>query len=208
MKNVLIVDACVARIELETDALSDIFGIYTATCKDEVVEVLTNHDIDIAVLEYYFRGETAVDMLPVFRKYDVPAFIITSEGDVNKMVECLEKGAKDYIVKPCSEKEVKARIRRVLRDRLQFDNIKVDVRHRKVYKDGLQVEFTPVEFEILEFLALNYGEYVSSEDIIKHVWGYPMDKAILRVNINKIRRKFTNDDYILTLKGRGYKLNV
>jgi DNA-binding response OmpR family regulator len=141
-------------------------------------------------------------------------------------IEALSIGADDYMTKPFSISELKARIealcRRVKRTRtnneeegkLQSGNFTLDSKSRVLLKNNKLIELTQVEFQIMELFFKNSGIAMVREKILEGVWGnnYFGDVKIVDVNIRRLRMKIEDDagnpQHILTVWGYGYRWNV
>ena len=129
-------------------------------------------------------------------------------------------GADDYMVKPFHEKELAARIFSALRRRIsagahtyyEAGNLKVDFTKRQVLLGGTEVHFSPVEYRIIESLALNSGTVVTYQMLLGKIWGpyAEQNSRILRVNMTNIRKKIESSplepEYITTIPRVGYRM--
>jgi two-component system response regulator VicR len=145
-----------------------------------------------------------------------------SFADEIDVVVALEIGADDYVTKPLRLRELMARVaahlRRartesaeVIRNRLEFRDLVIDVNERRVYKSSREVELTHTEFDLLTFLAANAGKVLSREKILNSIWGYeyPIETRVIDVHIRNLRRKIESQPsrpyYILAVPGIGYR---
>jgi len=149
----------------------------------------------------------------------IPVIMLTAKSEEMDKVLGLEIGADDYITKPFSINELKARIKAVLRRQenveIQTQSIrmiegyKVDFNRLEVSKDGEKIELTTTEFKILDLLSKKRGWVYSREQIINYLWGhekYPTERTI-DVHINNLRKKLPDlSKKIVNVRGVGYKL--
>lgn len=144
-----------------------------------------------------------------------PILYLTARGTVEDRVEGLEAGGDDYLVKPFAFKELRARVRALLRRAgghaqntltLPYGWV-MDTSGRELYHAGVQVELTRREFVLLELLALSPGQVFSREAIIDRLWSgeYNVEPKVIDVYVSTIRRK-TDERLIETLRGTGYRL--
>jgi DNA-binding response OmpR family regulator len=155
---------------------------------------------------------------------NVPIILLTAKGEEIDKVLGLELGADDYVTKPFSIRELLARIKAVLRrgeDRAQSKNknnlnkigkIEIDFSSYNAFEDGISVQMSHKEFEILNFLWNRKNSTVSRDDLLNSVWGYDESPTTRTVDnfILKLRQKIEKDPnhpkIILTVHGIGYKL--
>ncbi len=157
-------------------------------------------------------------------KNNTPVLMITSKSEEIDKVLGLEIGADDYISKPFGIRELLARVKAVLRraeqtpkdsedeeTEIRCDHLYINVGMRIVELDGIRIELSPKEFDLLIHLALNPGRTYSRMQLLNKVWGYEFEGFEHTVNshINRLRSKIEKDmsqpEYILTTWGVGYK---
>ncbi len=148
----------------------------------------------------------------------IPVIMLTARGEDTDIVSGLELGAEDYITKPFSPKILVARIRTVLRrsadvhmvdEKLSVNSIDLDVSKHKVKLDGVSVELSATEFDILKILMTSPGWVFSRNQIINAVKGsnYPVTERSVDVQILGLRKKLgEKGQYIETVRGVGYRL--
>jgi DNA-binding response OmpR family regulator len=154
----------------------------------------------------------------------VPILMLTAKSEEVDKVLGLELGADDYMTKPFSIRELLARIKAILRRLdlqseedltdgkiLEFDDLILDTRKRKVTLDGEFIELTSKEYDLLKLFFLNPGKAYSREELLNTVWGYSYEGYSHTVNshINRLRSKIedepSNPHYIRTVWGVGYR---
>jgi DNA-binding response OmpR family regulator len=150
---------------------------------------------------------------------DVPIIVVTAREDEVDRVRLLEMGADDYVVKPFGFRELVARIRAVQRrtgrvapivEAVQrFGALEIDRAARRVAIDGIEVDLTPKEFDLLAYLAEEPGVARSRESIIAQVWDEHWwgPTKTLDVHVASLRRKLGGLEVITTLRGVGYRLD-
>ena len=148
-----------------------------------------------------------------------PIIILTAKSATKDKVNGLDYGADDYITKPFSFEELIARIRAMLRRKLDeketiltCGDLTLDLISREVYRDNRLIEFTAKEFAILEYFLRNKNRILTKSQIAEHVWNYEFDyrSNIIEVYIRYLRKKIDDDysrKFIHTIRGVGYKLN-
>ena len=154
-----------------------------------------------------------------------PILMLTAREDEVDKVLGLELGADDYITKPFSPRElmarVKANLRRVVPEEvsrqngnvLVFGELVIDVDRYEVKRDGVIIELTLREFELLKFLASQQGQIFTREVLLEKVWGYEYygDVRTVDVTVRRLREKIERDpgnaEYVMTKRGVGYYFN-
>jgi len=179
---------------------------------------------DLVVLDVMLPGLSGFDVCRKLRERGpVPVILLTARGEEADRVWGLDLGADDYVTKPFSHRELLARIRAVSRraaaaqtpdqGSVQVGELRIDFGRREVTVDSRPVELTPKEYEILHCLALNVGRVVPHERLLAFVWGslsLESDVDQLKVHMRHLREKLERNpsapEYLLTLRGVGYKL--
>lgn len=152
---------------------------------------------------------------------DVYVIMLTARADEMDRVVGLELGADDYVTKPFSPRELVARVKASLRraggsesrvdEALVFQHLRLDPEARLVWKDGQQVELTPIEFDLLYALVRHAGRVLGREQLLEQVWGvdYYGDERVVDVHIGRLRKKIEADpsqpELIHTVWGVGYR---
>jgi DNA-binding response OmpR family regulator len=148
---------------------------------------------------------------------DVPIIVVSARSEEIDRVMLLELGADDYIVKPYGLRELVARIRAVARrlapgrdaaQTMEVGTLLIDRRSRRVSVDGMQVELTPKEFDLLALLASEPGAVFTRQRILESVWDahwYGPTKT-LDVHVAAVRRKLGAAEWIATVRGVGFRL--
>lgn len=155
----------------------------------------------------------------------VPIIIISARGSETQRIVGLELGADDYLPKPFSMPELVARVRALLRraeamaqsarldaGAIELGRLHLDPLARVAVHDGVELDLTPREFDLLLFFARHPGQVFARTELLDQVWGYSHDgyEHTVNTHINRLRNKIeadpANPRHILTVWGRGYKL--
>ena len=150
----------------------------------------------------------------------IPIIMLTAKGEEDNMINGLEYGADDYIIKPFSPKELIARINALLRrasqsdskSKLSYGNILMDTDMHRVYCCDKETKLGPREYRILEFFLQNPGRVYSRQQILDAVWGtnvYITDRTI-DVHIRRLRKALSVTEeckVIRTIRSSGYSLD-
>jgi two-component system response regulator RegX3 len=209
-----------------SDALSFLLGkegfeVTVAADGVSALEIFAREGADLVLLDLMLPGLSGTEVCRQLRlKSAVPIIMLTAKDtEVDKVVG-LELGADDYVTKPYSSRELIARIRAVLRRRQEPEQssgllaagpVRMDIERHVVSVNNVQVSFPLKEFELLEFLMRNAGRVLTRTQLIDRVWGsdYVGDTKTLDVHIKRLRSKIERDpaqpEYILTVRGLGYK---
>jgi DNA-binding response OmpR family regulator len=176
-------------------------------------------DYALVLLDLTLPGKDGLDVLAAIRSRlpELPVIVLTARAAIGQKVEGLDRGANDYVTKPFSFEELLARVRAQLRSPsqqassvLRASGIEMDLRTRRVTRDGHDVALTAREFEVLQYLMRHPDQVLSREQILNAVWGFDFDPGtkVLEVYIGYLRRKLAGSDPIETVRNVGYRLLV
>ena len=184
---------------------------------DQVMDLFNSHTPDLVLLDVMLPGIDGIEVCKIIRENSmVPIVMLTAKGDTQDVVLGLEAGADDYMVKPFKPQELVARINTRLRRNtkvgsLSIFNLVIDQLEHKVLKDGKEIALTRLEFDLLATLAKEPGRVFTREALLSEVWGYQhaADTRLVNVHVQRLRSKIESDadnpEYILTVRGVGYK---
>ena len=213
-------DICeILQYNLETEG----FEVVTANSAEEALQ-LPLHEFSLILLDVMMGEMSGFQMARRLKDSSataqIPVIFITALDGEDNLVKGLNIGADDYIAKPLSMKEVKARVRAVLRrtlnmepghvvqdNRICYEGITLDLNAKTVTLDGEELICTKLEFELLSFFLQHRGTVFSREDLLKYCW--PQDVLVLDrtvdVNITRLRKKIGRyGKQIKTRVGYGY----
>lgn len=179
---------------------------------------------DLVVLDLNMPKQSGMDVLQRIRlQSKVPVIVLSVVTDENKIVGALDSGADDYVLKPFSPRELRARTRALLRRSqdgveppprqlapISLCDFQLDPRKRQVIVSGELIHLTRTEFELLYYLILNHDNVLREADIVANVWGYDAEETdeVVRVTIHRLRRKIdlnpSSPSCIITVTGVGY----
>ena len=179
---------------------------------------------DLVLLDLMLPGLPGTEVCRELRtRSSVPVIMLTAKDSEVDIVVGLELGADDYVTKPYSSRELLARIRAVLRRRvdpvddeavLESGRVRMDVERHTVSVDGDEVPMPLKEFELLELLLRNSGRVLTRGQLIDRVWGadYFGDTKTLDVHVKRIRSKIEQDpsspELLVTVRGLGYRFEA
>ena len=179
------------------------------------------HDVqpDLYILDIRLPGMDGLEILRRLRgapdTAHIPVIMLTARTAELDRVKGLEQGADDYVVKPFGIMELQARVKAVLRRTgrpqtpaiLKYDGLEIDPAAREVRRDGIPVELTYKEFELLKLLCENRGTVLTRDDILHAVWDYDFagETRTVDMHVKTLRQKL-GEGYIQTVRGVGYKM--
>ena len=177
------------------------------------------NDYDLIVMDIMMPkldGFTACKEIKKFK--DIPVIMLSARSEEYDKLFGFELGIDDYVVKPFSPKELMARINVILERKnsanqitasvLTFKGLKINMAARTVSVDGIRVELTPKEYELLFYLIENKNIALSRDKLLSDIWGYDFfgDDRTIDTHIKNLRNNLgPYRDYIVTLRGVGYK---
>lgn len=189
------------------------------------LEIFTRGGVDLLLLDLMIPGISGTEVCRQIRtRSQVPIIMLTAKDSEIDIVVGLELGADDYVTKPYSARELVARIRAVMRRRIEDDEpedlaivevgaVRMDIDRHTVELDGVEVAMPLKEFELLEVLLRNAGRVLTRGQLIDRVWGsdYFGDTKTLDVHVKRIRSKIeavpSEPVLLVTVRGLGYRFN-
>jgi two-component system, OmpR family, response regulator len=223
-ERILLIDDDVELVEMVRDYLTqegfDVTMVHDG--KSGVREALSGR-YAIAVVDVMMPGINGIEVLRLVRSESaMPVLMLTARGDDTDRIVGLELGADDYVPKPCTARELTARIRAILKRSgntgevasrpIKVGTISVWPEKRKVEREGKIVDLTSTEFGLLEVLVRNAGQVVSKEELSEQALGRPLmrfDRSI-DMHMSNIRQKLgeasDGRSRIQTVIRKGYML--
>ncbi len=191
--------------------------------EEEGYTVLVANDgktgLNIILLDWILPKMTGIEVCKLIRKTDTttPIIFLTAKDTVQETIEGLKAGANDYIKKPFSFDELVERIKIHFRNQsepeiLKLGSIEIQLTKHLIEVDGIEVNLTQREYELLCYLVRNKGKVCTRTQIIEDVWDihFDYDTGVIDVFMNAIRKKLNlkiDKDYIKTIRGVGYIAN-
>ena len=203
---------------------------YSVLCTKTGLEgynMLKEEKPDLILLDWMLPEISGIEFLKKIRLDEelsyIPVIMLTAKNMEDDKIEGLECGADDFITKPFSVKELKARINTVLRrfnitrgddekNIVKVNNITLNTSKREVLKDDKKIDMTLKEFELLKLLMQNPERVITREEILDKVWGYEFygETRTVDVHIRYLRKKLyteNEENPIETIRGVGYRFN-
>ncbi|MFH1169775.1 MAG: response regulator transcription factor [Chloroflexota bacterium] len=201
------------------------YKVSTAIDGEMALEAVEKDFVDLIILDVMMPKMDGVEVCRRVREWpNVPIIVLSARGDEKDKVKCLELGADDYLTKPFGIAELMARIKTALRHSeasqgvpahpptFECGDLEINFALRRVSVGGKEVKLTPVEYSVLQYLAVNANKVLTHTMLLQSVWGseYSSEKEYLRVFIGRLRKKLEPEPqspkYILTTPGVGYYL--
>ena len=181
-----------------------------------------SNDYDVIILDLMLPGMDGLEILKKLRAKGRQShiLILTAKDTLQDRVTGLDLGADDYLVKPFEFKELLARVRALLRrayrqknPQIKIRDLRIDLTTQRVWRGHEEIQLTPREYALLEYLAMRLGQTVSRTDIWEHVYEFNSSASsnVVDVYIGYLRRKIEHPGeplLICTLRGRGYVLGA
>ncbi|MFD5744569.1 response regulator [Streptomyces massasporeus] len=178
---------------------------------------------DVVLLDLGLPDMDGVDIIKGLRGCSrMPILVLSARQASDEKVAALDAGADDYIIKPFSMDELLARLRAAVRRTedaplvpettlVETADVSIDLRAKKVVRDGQDIRLTPTEWHLLEILVVNPGRLITQKQLLQEIWGVSQRSKTnyLRVYMAQLRRKLETDPshprYLITEPGMGYR---
>jgi two-component system, OmpR family, response regulator len=201
------------------------FDVITAADGEAALAAARREKPGLLILDIMLPKLNGFEVCRILRKETtVPILMLTAKADETDKIVGLEIGADDYMTKPFSMRELMARVRAMLRRSkmaetptaspmiIKISDIEINTARHAASLAGKELELSPKEYDLLVFLAGNKGLVFSRDQLLEKVWGYDFagDTRTVDVHIRWLRQKIEKDagspQYLLTVRGAGYKL--
>jgi DNA-binding response OmpR family regulator len=223
MKRILIIEDDPAILKgLQAGLAEEHYRILTESDGEKGYQLAQRENIDLIILDLMLPSKNGEDICKDLRQKGIqtPILMLTSKSDELNKVLGLELGADDYVTKPFSIRELKARIKAHLRrgsttkkeiDVFSFADIHLDFKKQEASKKKTSLKLSAKEFEIMKLLIQYEGEVVTRDLLLSEIWGYEVFPTTRTVDnyILNLRKKIEDDPnnpkHLLTMHKSGYK---
>jgi two-component system KDP operon response regulator KdpE len=204
---------------------ADGYKILAAPTGQRAVEEVRTRNPDIVLLDLGLPDVDGMSLVSELRKHTTsPIIVVSGRDQENNKVSALDAGANDYVTKPFSVSELRARIRVALRGQshvgdtadtsVTFGDHRLDLGARRLTRGRRQIHLSATEFKLLATLARHANDLVTTHALLQETWGsaYRNRAGYVRVYMHALRRKLEKDParprYLLNELGLGYKLRT
>jgi two-component system OmpR family response regulator/two-component system copper resistance phosphate regulon response regulator CusR len=177
---------------------------------------------DVVVLDLMLPDLPGLEVLKGLRSHlpSLPILILSAMGTVEERVHGLNSGADDYLIKPFAFAELIARLSVLERRKgptvetcLRTGSLFIELTSRRVTRNDVEIDLTPTEYKLLEFLMRNANQVVTRRMLCEHLWESDWEGVtnVIEVHINRLRNKIKKGfetDLIHTIRGSGYELRA
>jgi len=194
----------------------------TAEDGEEGARIASDEPVDMVLLDIMLPrldGHQTLRRIRLHRP-DLPVLMLTACDEVQHKINALDGGADDYLTKPFDLEELMARMRALTRrsdqpwsSKMEFGDLKVDLRSHRVWRGDRQVDLSSREFALLEYLMSHKGQVLGRQQILSAVWDYAFDPGsnVVDVYVAYLRRKIDRrgePSIIQTVRGTGYRFEA
>ncbi len=218
---ILIAEDELALNDLLQDALK-MAGYETISARQglEAVKLIREKMPDLVILDINMPLLDGFEVLKKIRaeNNNIPIIVLTARDQKSDKVEGFKLGADDFVTKPFGLEELLLRVAAVMRrskpqlanENLQVGELKINLNSYKVYSNDVEIELSPTEFRLLEYLAQNKDRVMTRDQILAAIWGidFVSDSAVLDTYISYLRKKLPHSVQIRTVRGIGYQIEA
>jgi len=214
LKILIVEDDLKLRRIIKDFLLNEEFNILETGNGEDALDLYFSKKPNLIILDLMIPKLNGFEVLKEIRTHnkDIPIIMLTARGEEDDILKGYNLKINEYIIKPVSMKILVAKVKAFLRKDLNnqeiiFKDLILNIDKRTVKIKDEFIEISQKEFEILNLFLKNKNKVLTREEIITSLWGYEYSGDIRAVDsqIKRLRKKI-NRDYILTVRGLGYKL--
>ena len=208
---------------LDADLQSEGYEVTLATTGDEALRAARAETFDLVLLDVMLPGKDGFEVCRELRRsgFKAPILMLTAKAQEAEKVMGLELGADDYITKPFSPRELRARIKAALRrsagdatEVFRFGDAEVDFARCEVRRRGAAIELSALEFKLLTAFVRSRGRVLTREQLLDAAWGrdVSLNDRVVDNHIVSLRRKIEPDPaqprFLVNIRGLGYRFDA
>lgn len=194
----------------------DGYSVDSAIDGEDGEYLASTHNYDVIILDWMLPSKSGIDILKFLRdkKITTPTIMLSAKAEVKDKISGLNVGADDYLSKPFSFEELKARVESLQRRNLSkglntinLANLIINIDAKTVILDSKEIELTAKEYELLMFLVQHENSLVSTAMIEEQLWNNQeyINSNVIQVTIYNLRKKL-GKDFIKSFRNLGYKI--
>ena len=207
---------------LDADLRTEGYDVAVATTGDEALQLARTEAFDLILLDVMLPGKDGFDVCRELRRsgFKTPIILLTAKAQEAEKIMGLDLGADDYVTKPFSPRELRARIRSALRrvaevepEVFRFSGTEVDFARGEVRRGGARVDLSALEFKLLTVFVRSRGRVLTRDQLLDGAWGrgVSLNDRVVDNHIVSLRRKLEPDPsrprHFLNLRGLGYRFD-
>ncbi len=217
MKILVVDDEKLIREVIKEYCENENYEVDEASNGEEALNLIQNNSYDLLILDIMMPKLDGFSLCKKINDKDIPIIILSARTDEFDKLMGFDLGIDDYITKPFSPKELIARIKAVLKrkktssQKFVYETLEVDFTSHNIMIDGVDIKFTPKEFELLEYFINNRNIALSREVLLNKIWGYNFfgDDRTIDTHVKMLRNTLGKyRDLIVTVRGLGYKFDA
>lgn len=223
MRILIVEDEPGIRFALEADMKTEGYSPRVTVSGDEAIRLARTEVFDLILLDVMLPGKDGFEVCRTLRRDGVrtPIILLTAKAQEAEKVMGLELGADDYITKPFSPRELRARVKAVLRrtsvpdaEIFRFGDAEIDFGRCEVRRDGKAIELSALEFKLLTAFVRNRGRVLSRDRLLDAAWGsgVSLNDRVVDNHIVSLRRKLEPEParprHFLNIRGLGYRFDA
>jgi DNA-binding response OmpR family regulator len=223
MRILVVEDEAGIAFALEADLRGEGYDVAVAATGDDGLRLAKGRSFDLVLLDVMLPGRDGFEICRDLRRAGVrtPIILLTARTHDAEKVLGLELGADDYVTKPYNPRELRARVKAVLRrtnpddpDVVRFGVVEVDFGRCEVRREGARVDLSATEFKLLGAFVRSQGRVLSREQLLDTVWGagVAITDRVVDNHIVALRRKIEVDPahpkHLVNIRGLGYRFDA
>src|SRR5688572_17708033 len=223
MRILIVEDEPGIAFALEADLKTEGYSPRVAVTGDEAIRLARAEVFDLILLDVMLPGKDGFEVCRALRREGLrtPIILLTAKAQEAEKVMGFELGADDYITKPFSPRELRARVKAVLRrtsdqdtEIFRFGDAEVDFGRCEVRRDGKAIDLSALEFKLLAVFVRNRGRVLTRDRLLDAAWGsgVALNDRVVDNHIVSLRRKLEPEParprYLLNIRGLGYRFDA